>query len=142
MELAHALDLLRSTTRGVLVTRRGDGRPQLSNILYSVGDDGQISISTTADRAKARNLQRDPAASLYVSPEGNFWAYVVVDGEAELSPVAAAVDDPVVDELVELYRRLVGEHKDWDDYRKSMVTDRRLVVRVRPTHAYGMWPES
>ena len=39
-----------------------------------------------------------------------------------------------------LYRALMGEHDDWDDYRRSMVTDRRVVVRLTPTRAYGMLP--
>ena len=28
------------------------------------------------------------------------------------------------------YRRLSGEHPDWDDYRAAMERDRRLIVRV------------
>jgi hypothetical protein len=55
--------------------------------------------------------------------------------------VAKAPDDAAVDELVELYRSQAGEHDDWDDYRRSMVADKRLVARLRPTHAYGMWPD-
>ena len=30
-----------------------------------------------------------------------------------------------------------GEHDDWDDYRAAMVSERRLVVRLTPTRAYG-----
>ncbi len=74
---------------------------------------------------------------MYVSQE-DFWAYVVVEGDAELSPVASAPDDATVEELVEYYRSLAGEHPDWDDYRRVMVSDRRLIVRLRPTRAYGM----
>jgi hypothetical protein len=44
----------------------------------------------------------------------------------------------VVDELVEIYRAIVGEHPDWDEFRAAMVTDRRLVLRIRVTHAYGV----
>ena len=43
-----------------------------------------------------------------------------------------------LDQLVEVYRAVAGEHPDWDDYRRSMVADRRVVVTLRPTHAYGM----
>jgi hypothetical protein len=32
----------------------------------------------------------------------------------------------------------VGEHDDWDAYRRSMVTDRRVIVRFKPERAYGM----
>ena len=139
MELRLALQRASSGRLGALVTLRRDGRPQLSNVMYGVGD-GLVRVSVTDDRAKTANMRRDPRASLYVSrPDG--WSYLVIDGEAELSPVATAPDDSVVDELVELYRSLQGDHPDWDEYRRAMVADRRLVVRLRPVHAYGVWSE-
>lgn len=137
MELADGIDFARTTRQSVLTTIRGNGRPQLSNVLHHVSDDGLIRISITADRAKYRNLLREPWAALHVTRE-DFFAYVVLEGEVELTPVAAQSDDPTVDELVAHYRVLMGEHEDWDAYRKAMVTDRRSVVRFRPTRAYGM----
>jgi PPOX class probable F420-dependent enzyme len=139
MELERAMAFVREGRQGVLTTIRRDGRPQLSNVVYAVDDAGTIRVSVTASRAKTKNLARDPRASLYVCRE-NFWAYAVVDGPAELSPVADDPHDATVDELVELYRSLAGEHEDWDDYRATMVADARLVVRLRPTSAYGMLP--
>jgi PPOX class probable F420-dependent enzyme len=137
MELATGLDFARRTRQSVLVTIRRNGRPQLSNVLHHVFDDGVIRISITADRAKYSNLKREPWAALHVSSD-DFFAYAVLEGEAELAPVAEAVDDPTVEELVTLYRALMGEHKDWDAYRQAMVTDRRTVVRFRPDRAYGL----
>jgi PPOX class probable F420-dependent enzyme len=137
MEISEAVDFIRGRRNGVLVTQKRDGRPQLSNIAYVVGDDGVIRISITADRAKYANLRRTPLASLYVARE-DFWAYAVIEAEVELSDVAAAPTDPAVDELVDVYRTIAGEHDDWDDYRRAMVEDRRVVVRLKPTHAYGM----
>jgi PPOX class probable F420-dependent enzyme len=140
MELSTALAFVRDHRNGVLVTQKRDGRPQLSNIIYAVDEAGVVRISITADRAKAKNLARTPLASLHVSRD-DFWAYVVLDADAELSAVAAAPDDATVDELVDLYRAMAGEHADWDDYRQAMVRDQRLVARLTPTHAYGMLPE-
>lgn len=144
MDLQEGIDFARERTRGVLVTRRSDGRPQLSNILYRLsgrddgpGSDTVIRISVTDTRAKTRNLRRESAASLYV-PGESFWSYVVLDGTAELSPVAEAPDDATVDELVALYRSISGEHPDWSEYRRVMVSERRLVVRLHPSYAYGM----
>jgi PPOX class probable F420-dependent enzyme len=130
------LDLVASKHQGVLVTLKRDGRPQLSNIAYALGD-GVVRISVTDDRAKTRNLRRDPRASLYVVRD-DFWSYAVVEGDAELSPVAADPHDSTVDELVDLYRVLAGDHPDWDDYRAAMVRDRRLVVRLPVGRVYGM----
>ena len=137
MELEQALAYVRPRHRGVLVTLKGDGRPQLSNIAYALGDDGVIRVSVTADRAKTKNVGRDQRVSLHVTAD-DFWSYVVVEGIAELAPVASSPADATVDELVELYRALQGEHPDWDEYRAAMVADRRLVLRLRPTRAYGM----
>ena len=68
----------------------------------------------------------------------DFFAYAVVEADVEVSPVAATPDDATVEELIMVYRALMGEHEDWDAYRRSMVEDRRVVVRLTPTRAYGM----
>lgn len=122
---------------GVLVTLKSDGRPQLSNVAYVVGDDDVIRISVTDGRAKTANLRRDPRASLHVARD-DFYAYAVVEGTATLTPVAAAVDDDTVDQLVEYYRSVAGEHDDWDEYRSAMVADRRLLVHLPIERLYGM----
>lgn len=139
MDLASALTFVRDHRNGVLVTQKRDGRPQLSNIIYAVDDDGIVRISITADRAKAKNLAREPVASLHVTRE-DFYAYVVLDADVELSAVAQSPDDEAVEELVALYRAMIGEHDDWDAYRQAMVSDKRLVARLAPTHAYGALP--
>jgi PPOX class probable F420-dependent enzyme len=139
VQLDDALAFVRDHRQGVLVTQKRDGRPQLSNIMYVVDDGGVVRISVTADRAKTKNLARQPIASLHVTRD-DFYAYVVLDADVSLSAVAAAPDDEAVEELVTLYRAMAGDHDDWDAYRQAMVQDRRLVARLTPTHAYGMLP--
>ena len=131
-------ELIAGQRQGVLVTLRQDGWPQLSNVNYAWYPEEQtIRISTTDDRAKTSNMRRDPRVSFHVTT-GDFWSYVVADGRAELSAVARDPHDAAVEELVELYRAVQGDHPDWDDYRAAMVRDRRLVVRLRAERAYGM----
>ena len=139
MELSHAIDFAKENSHSVLVTVRGNGRPQLSNVLHHVFDDGIIRISITADRAKYKNLVREPWAALHVT-RPDFFAYAVLEGDVELTPVAARPDDATVDELVAYYRAANGEHDDWDAYRAAMVADRRVIVRFTPNRAYGMLP--
>jgi PPOX class probable F420-dependent enzyme len=136
MEIPQAIEFARTHARSVLVTMRGDRKPQRSNVLHWVDDEGLIRISTTADRAKYANLRRNPWAALHVTRE-DFWAYAVLEGPVEVTDPARSPDDAVVDELVAYYRGANGEHDDWDDYRAAMVRDRRAVVRLRPDHAYG-----
>ena len=137
MEISEALDFIRERHHAVLTTPKRDGRPQLSNIAYFLGDDELIRISVTDSRAKTNNLRRDPRASLHVA-QSDFWRYCVIEADVELLPVAADPHDATVDALVDYFRSVMGEHDDWDDYRRAMVADGRLLLLLRPTHAYGM----
>jgi PPOX class probable F420-dependent enzyme len=130
-------DLVASQNHGVLVTLKSDGRPQLSNVNHTY-DPGTrlLRISITSDRAKARNLARDPRASYHVTTD-DFWHWAVAEGSAELTPVASDPNDATVEELIDVYRAIGGEHPDWDDYRAAMVRDGRLVVRLSVEHLYG-----
>ncbi|GGZ02358.1 PPOX class F420-dependent enzyme [Streptomyces poonensis] len=135
----HALlALLSEYDGGVLVTLKADGRPQLSNVnhAYYPGE-RVVRVSVTDARAKTRNMRRDPRVSYHVT-SADRWAYTVVEGTADLTPVAADPHDDTVEELVRLYRDVQGEHPDWDDFRAAMVRDRRLVLRIRVERAYGV----
>ena len=46
---------------------------------------GQLKVSTTDDRQKARNLQRDPRLSIPIVDPANPLRYVEVRGRAEIS---------------------------------------------------------
>lgn len=141
MELDTALAFAADHRHAVLLTLRRDGRPQSSNITYAMGDSvgGSVAmVSVTDDRAKTRNLRRDPRVSLHISA-ADFYSYVVLEGTASLSPVAEEPGDETCRRLAEVYVAATGEeHPDWDEFFAAMVTDRRLVVSVHPERAYGM----
>ncbi|HEY3530637.1 MAG TPA: PPOX class F420-dependent oxidoreductase [Nocardioides sp.] len=137
MELDEAIATARATHQSVLTTIRSDGRPQLSNVLHYVRDDGLIVVSTTADTAKYHNLRRQPWAALKVDGS-SFWSYAVLEAEATFSDVAGDPHDPAVEELVDYFRAVSGEHSDWDEYRQAMVSEGRVAVRLTPTRAYGL----
>lgn len=129
--------LLAETDRGVLVTLRTNGRPQLSNVNHSFDPvTRRIRVSVTDSRAKVRNLRRDPRASYHVA-SADFWRWAVADGTVALTPVAQDPHDATVEELIEVYRAIAGEHPDWDDYRRAMVADRRLVATLSVERVYG-----
>ncbi len=134
-------DWLAGRHHAVLVTLRRDGTPQTSNISFGFDAEREtFSVSVTDDRAKTRNLRRDPRAALFV-PGDDVFTWVGFDGHVDLSPVARDPDDATVDQLVEYYRRGVGEHDDWDEYRRTMVHDRRLVATFVATSATGILPD-
>jgi PPOX class probable F420-dependent enzyme len=134
------LAVISNNSLGVLATIKQDGRPQLSNVSYHFDPRNlAIQASITEPRAKTRNLRRDPRASLHVSCDDG-WSYAVAEGTATLTPPAAAPDDDTVEALIALYRNIAGEHPDWDDYRRAMVDDRRVVMTLPISHVYGMPP--
>lgn len=134
------LALIGGNSLGVLATLKSDGRPQLSNVSYHFDPrELTIKVSITEPRAKTRNLRRDPRAAIHVSSDDG-WSYAVAEGDAILTPPAAAPDDDTVEALIALYRNIAGEHPDWDDYRRAMVDDRRVMMTLPISHVYGMPP--
>jgi uncharacterized protein len=134
------LAVIGGNTLGVLATIKADGRPQLSNITYHFdARNAVIQASIAEPRAKTRNLRRDPRATIHVTSDDG-WAYAVAEGTAILTPPAASPHDETVEALITLYRNIAGEHPDWDDYRRAMVDDRRVMLTLPISHVYGMPP--
>ena len=130
MDIGQAADFLRAHHRAVLATSRSDGMPQLSPVTCTVDDEGRVLVSTRETAVKTKNLRHRPRASLCVLTDTFFGEWVQVEGDAELISLPDAMDL-----LVEYYRRVSGEHSDWDDYRAAMIRDRRVIVRITITRA-------
>jgi PPOX class probable F420-dependent enzyme len=119
--------------RAVLATLRSDGRPQLSPVTAGIDGDGRVIVSTPGTTAKARNLRRDPRATLCAVTEAFYGAWAQIEGTVEI------VEQPEsVELLVDYYRRIAGEHPDWDDYRSAMVRDQRVLLRMTIERATGV----
>jgi PPOX class probable F420-dependent enzyme len=130
MDVRRAADFLRAHHRAVLATSRSDGQPQLSPVTCTADDEDRVLISTRETALKTRNLRRRPQASLCVFTDNFFGEWVQAEGDVEIIPLPDAMDL-----LVDYYRRISGEHPDWDDYRAAMVRDRRVIVRITITRA-------
>ena len=130
MQLERAREFMRVNHRAVLATSRSDGHPQLSPVTVGVSADGRVLISTRETAMKTKNLERDPHASLCVLNDGFFGEWVQAEGTAEIIRLPDAMDL-----LVDYYRRVSGEHPDWDEYRQAMRRDRRVIVAVTLTRA-------
>ena len=130
MDLERAREFMRVHHRAVLATRRSDGLPQLSPVTVGVGDDGRILVSTRETAIKTKNLARDPRASLCVLTDRFFGEWLQAEGTADIIHLPEAMDL-----LVDYYRRISGEHPDWEDYRQAMVRDRRVIAAITLTRA-------
>jgi len=121
---------MRAHHRAVLATARSDGQPQLSPVTVGVDDAGRVVISTRETAVKTKNLARDPRASLCVMNDQFFGEWVQAEGTAEIIHLPEAMEL-----LVDYYRKVSGEHPDWDDYRKAMTRDKRVIVAITLTRA-------
>jgi PPOX class probable F420-dependent enzyme len=94
-----------------------------------------VVISTREGADKTRNLRRDPTAVLCVLSDAFFGPWMQIEGTAQIVSLPEAMEG-----LVDYYRRISGEHPNWDEYRRAMEQQRRVLVRVSvdtvgPTHA-------
>jgi PPOX class probable F420-dependent enzyme len=109
----------------VLATLNPDGTPQTSVIW--VARDGDVLVFTTHDqRRKARNLIRDPRASVTVFAADDPYRTADIRGTVEL------VDDPDRRLSVELTRRYLDQDPPPDP-----PGSRRLIGRLTPEHVTG-----
>lgn len=120
----EAREFLRTHHRAVLSTYRADGRTQMSPVLVGADDVGRVIISSREGAMKVRNLRRDPRAYACVLSDGFFGEWVQVEGTAEVVSLPDSLDL-----LVDYYRRVAGEHDNWDEYRAAMQQQQRVLVR-------------
>ncbi|GAA2361672.1 TIGR03618 family F420-dependent PPOX class oxidoreductase [Saccharopolyspora halophila] len=119
------LEFLRPRHKGVLVTTRSNGQPQMSPLTCGIDPEGRIVISTYPERAKTRNLRRNPQSSICVVSDEWNGPWVQVDGTATVLDMPDALDG-----LVEYFRCISGEHPDWDEYRQAMVKQDKSLIRI------------
>ncbi|WP_331272440.1 PPOX class F420-dependent oxidoreductase [Motilibacter aurantiacus] len=119
------LEFLRPRRKGLVITLRRDGRPQVSPVACGVDAEGRLVVSTYPERAKTRNAERDPRVSICVLSDDWNGPWVQVDGQAEVLHMPEALDA-----LVDYYRALAGEHPDWDEYREAMRRQGKSLLRV------------
>jgi PPOX class probable F420-dependent enzyme len=130
MDIEAAVEFVRSNHRAVLATTRADGGAQLSPVTVAVDDYGVVMVSSRETAYKVKNLRARPRASMCVMNDGFFGEWVQLEGPAEIVSLPDAMEM-----LVAYYRRVSGEHPDWDDYRAAMERDERCVIRITPDRA-------
>lgn len=119
-----ARSFLREHHRGVLSTVRSDGRPQMSAVLTTVDEEGHALVSSREAAFKLGHIRRDPRVSVFVVSD-DFSRWIQIDGTATVVSLPDAMEP-----LVTYYRSISGEHPDWDEYRRSMEAQRRVLVRI------------
>jgi PPOX class probable F420-dependent enzyme len=121
--------LLDSPVFVVLGTIQPDGSPQLSPVwVKRDGDD--LLVSTTVDRRKKLNIDRDPRVSVVVLDPESPYEYAEIRGTAEVTTQGA---QELIDELSLKYTG-----KKYAEFNPSSVQDaERVVLRIRPQKVVG-----
>jgi PPOX class probable F420-dependent enzyme len=120
--------LLERPRTAKLATVRADGRPHVAPIWFDL--DGDVIVFTTwHTTVKAANLRRDPRVCLCVDDDAPPFAFVIVEGIAQIS------EDPA--ELRRWAASIAGRYMGGDlaeAYGSRNGVAGELLVRVTPTH--------
>ena len=112
-------DLLQSMV-ATLATVGPDGRPQLSAVWF-VAEGDTIRISLNEDRQKTKNLQANPAMTVFILDQANPLRYLEVRGDGRIEP-----DDGYV------FAAKVGEKYSADVSEYDRPGTSRVVVTLDP----------
>jgi PPOX class probable F420-dependent enzyme len=118
--------LAEGTRTGKLATVRADGRPHVVPVWFVLDGDDLV-FTTGAETVKARALRRTGRAALCVDLERSPFAYVMVEGEVEIS------DD--LDEMLEWATRIAARYEGperAEGFGRRNAVPGELLVRLRP----------
>jgi PPOX class probable F420-dependent enzyme len=119
--------LMSGTRTAILATTRADGGPHAVPVCFVLdGDD--VLFLTNDGTAKGRALQRDPRASLVVDDETPPFAFVIIEGTAQLSQSPDDIDR-VAPEIAQRYDGPDGV----EDFVRFAHEGLGTLVRVKPT---------
>ena len=127
VDRAGLLAFIRPRHQAVLATERADGTPQLSPVTMGVDPEGAVVIASYPGRAKTRNLRVHPMATVCVLSDNFSGEWVQLSGPATVVDVPEALDG-----LVAYFRSISGEHSDWDEYRRAMIDQGKVLIRIVP----------
>lgn len=104
------------------------GEPQTHPVWF-LWDDGRLKMSTTTDRQKFANVDRDRRVSVSILDRDNPYRYVEIRGrvvEVEPDPEKQFID------------RLAKQYLDADEYPNKDPDADRVVLHLEPEHAATM----
>lgn len=119
--------LLEGTRTAKLATVRVDGRPHITPVWF-VLDGDVVVFNTGAGTVKGKALSRDPRVTLCVDDERPPFAYVIIEGTAEI--------DTELDDMLTWATRIGGRYmgaERAEEFGRRNAVDTELLVRVTPT---------
>jgi PPOX class probable F420-dependent enzyme len=120
------------TRTGKVATVHADGSPHVTPIWFLYEDDGTIIFTTGEDTGKGRNLRRDARIAMSVDDEEPPFAFVRVEGTAEISTDPAAL----LESATRIAARYMGADRAEEFGRRNGVPG-EMLVRVHPERVVG-----
>jgi PPOX class probable F420-dependent enzyme len=126
------VEFLQQPLASQLITVNPNGSPQ-ATIMWFKYEDGSLLFTTTTDRIKFRNMQKDPRATFVVLDPTNMYKWVTVHG-------TLSVDER---EPVAFYSGLAAHYLNLNDeglveWRKTALLNNRTVLKFTPTQIRTM----
>jgi PPOX class probable F420-dependent enzyme len=126
MEIANAQKFLQENHRACIAVRQKDGWPQMTFVSPGIDPEGRVIITSRGTTYKVKHLRRDSRVSMLIFGEQYSGSkFVQIHGRAEIIEQPQAMET-----LIYWYKQVRGEHKNWDDYRKEMAEQKRVIIRV------------
>lgn len=126
MEIADAQKFLQENHRACIAVRQEDGWPQMTFVTPAIDSQGRIIVTSRRSTYKVKHLRRDPRVSMLIFGEQFSGSkFVQIHGTAEILEQPAAMDV-----LIDWYKRVRGEHKNWEEYKQRMADEKRVIIRV------------
>jgi PPOX class probable F420-dependent enzyme len=125
-----AVEFLQHPFASQLVTINPKGSPQVT-IMWFKYEDGALLFTTTTDRIKFRNMQKDPRATLAVTDPTNMYKWVIVHGKLSVDK-----RDPQA-----FYRGLADHYltgEALEAWKKTAQMENRTVLKLTPTQVRTM----
>ena len=126
MDLVTAKKFLQDNHRACIAVRQIDGLPQMTFVTPGIDAEGRVIITSRGTTYKIKHIRRDPRVSMLIFGEQYSGSkFVQIHGAAEIIELPQAMDI-----LIYWYKQVRGEHKNWDEYKKQMADEKRVIIRV------------
>ena len=117
--------LLAGSRTGKLATVRPEGRPHVAPVWFTLDGDDLI-FTTMANTVKGLNLRANPQAAISVDEEEFPFAFVLIEGSAEIEALSPSELLPYTTRIA---RRYVGDDRA-DAYGRRNATEGEVLVRI------------
>jgi len=125
MEISDARKFMQENHRACIAVRQKDGWPQMTFVTPGIDPQGRVIITSRGTTYKIKHIRRDPRVSMLIFGEQYSGSKFVQIHGAEIIELPEAMET-----LIFWYKQVRGEHKNWDDYRKQMHDEKRVIIRV------------